>query len=69
MTRSVDRINWIKVGECSPSIGDELGIYNLLYDPKKEKTRIAVKFFLESNEKDYNKNCSFRLQGRENIES
>ena len=29
----------------------------------------AVKVFLESNEKDYNKNTSFRLQGRENIES
>ena len=40
-----------------------------MYDPEKEKTRIAVKVFLESNEKDYNKNCSFRLQGRENIES
>ena len=26
-----------------------------MYAPEKEKTRIAVKVFLESNEKDYNK--------------
>jgi len=27
MARSIDRINWIMVGLCSPSIGDERGIF------------------------------------------
>ena len=27
MARSVDRINWMMVGVCSPSIGDERGIF------------------------------------------
>ena len=36
---------------------------------KRRRQELLVKVFLESNEKDYNKNCSFRLQGRENIES
>ena len=49
--------------------------YGLLSIPPVCMTRerrgqeFAVKVFLESNEKDYNKNCSFRLQGREDIES
>jgi len=41
-----------------------------LYAPEKRERGNAVKFFLESDEKDYNKNnFSFQLQGREDIES
>ena len=40
-----------------------------VWPEKRRRQEFAVNVFLESNEKDYNKNCSFRLQEREDIES